>query len=292
MWLNNLKKYYFSSTPPPAPETIPTPPNPNTPWYAVSMEEATFLTQNFIRDFLWPIFTRLGWDYIFRETEDFLRSSLGQLIWTSAGVIVTTPLTAYIWHKVYGRSYKECLMFSGIAAFSALFTIVPWNATAYICTYFYKNQGLSDTAASYLGAIFPGPGFAEGPLQTLTRQALLCIFLRNRKYEINPVTVAIDVSPLSYVTGNAWLVTYNITNPAKKHVGGLIGQALAVSSTVGILNYFTLKTTDALAPQIEKCIHKKPTTSHRPTFFSKSHGTTVYYNEDQVPHDRKHLHYV
>lgn len=218
------------------------------PWFYLNAEEFLALTENAKRDFIWALLASLAVNYRFETTDDLLQQSLAQLLYSSLFVVGTFPLTALIAHKIYGdkESYKNCAIYASIADVSCLSAILPWNYFAFLGQKLYENRGLSAAAVEYLPVIFPGPGMAEGTLQTLVTTGLLYWFAPG--YKFNAVTFGMDLSPLGYIAGNTWLAAFNVMSQiAKESTGGLIASSAVVMLSVAAMNYFTDKAAVAIS---------------------------------------------
>lgn len=215
------------------------------PWYHCEPKEAMELMGYGAQDFTWAMLSSASVNYKFQHTDNFWEATAAQQLWTSVFVLMWAPVNAYVWSKFYGANYKSMLVNAVVTSAGALSTIVPWDYFVTLGKTFFMNRGYDEKAALYLASVFPGPGMPEGIIQNVLTTGLSYLFDPNFKF--NSVSFGIGLSPLNYLSGNAWLTVFvALSDIGKKNAGGMIGQAALVMSTAMLINYLCMKATTAV----------------------------------------------
>lgn len=214
--------------------------------FAVNTQAASALTMNLIRDVNWSWVSSHDFNYRFSPTTTFIQQCLAQQLWPSIIVLLCAPLVAYIWSKAYDEEYKVTLTYALIASVSALAAIIPWNYSNLLGVYLFSQLGYSQTASNYLGSVFPGPGFAEGPIQTIVTNGLSAYFDPHFKYD--GVAAFLGVCPpIPFLAGDLWqLIFLSLAPAAAASTAGVVAQAACVGLGVCAANYATIKINGAL----------------------------------------------
>lgn len=209
-------------------------------WYSLGAIGMTAVLTNATSDFTWSVLSSLNLDYRFRPSDNLLHQALGQQLGTSLAVITATPIISFICSKYYKEDFKKCFTYSSIAAIATLVTILPFDYMAEVGQTFFTSLGFNETAANYLSSVFPGPGLPDGILETLVTTGLSALLLPNFKF--NPLAFALALTPIAYISGDAWLAMFlAFSDIAKQNAGGVVAQGLMVMLTTLVLNYATSK---------------------------------------------------
>lgn len=225
-------------------------PQPSEPWYKLRINEAGYIFMAAQIDFVWAYTSRSAVNYRYEATDDFIEQSLAQLFWPTVVVALTTPLTAAALSGAYKKPFKLSFIHAALGAITNLISITPWNFFAKFGVDFFKSLGYSLNQAQHLSVLFPGPGTIEGLLSGSVYSLLRYGFDPDFKFE--SIRYLIDMSPMNFVPGNTWLVTYNVMS--ETGINGWAGtslQALAVASVGLGVNYLAIRASHELSERIK-----------------------------------------